>query len=182
MNIKSFKPLATDFLSIGGSLSADTSSIILLSKVNQLHEFSAVKQMLISGYVYKELVSYNNNKNMLYKILFNNNTIRVVKTLPKSIETVNKLSTADASVILLHFEYKTQGILSDDGKICAYCKNNNITYINTPIALYLLLHNRLINYVAFTIALHDVYRLGRYSQSIQDYMKELLHDFSNKKL
>ena len=87
------------------------------------------------------------------------------------------LSTADRSLLLAYEELRPDGILTDDKTLCIYCRKNAIPYINTPMALFVLLYNGLITHNQYVAHLQTLYETGRYGQFVYTYMQELYRSY-----
>ena len=72
---------------------------------------------------------------------------------------------------------KSDGILTDDGDLCKFCKRKKIPYINTPLALFSLAVNKIISYDLFSEKLKEVYELGRYAPFVHEYMNRLIEKY-----
>jgi len=57
--------------------------------------------------------------------------------------------------------------------IIRYCRRNAIPYINTPMALFVLLYNEKISRDQYAATLLKLYDIGRYGQFVRTYMQEL---------
>jgi hypothetical protein len=83
------------------------------------------------------------------------------------------MSVADRSLIQAYDKLKPDGILTDDKSLCLYCRKHTIPYINTPMAVFVLLYNGNLSHDQYTTALRALYDMGRYGQFVRDYMKKL---------
>ena len=74
------------------------------------------------------------------------------------------------------FEFTVTGdktrVLSDDGSVCRFCRDNNIDHINTPMVLLIMLANGLLCEGVFRVKLDEVYRVGWYSAWVKDFVLE----------
>jgi len=153
-----------------GEIIADASSIIYLDKIGLLKKYHEIKTILTPEPIYDELIFKSNSKNY-------SEYIKIVKP-PKSRRMVKENSTIlkypDVTLITIYKTYKTDGILTDDGKICRYCLANNISYINTPMAIFSLKLCNIISLSEFYEKLDEIYEIGRYSKKVRDYMKFII--------
>ncbi len=163
----------------GGTVSADASSILLLSKVGMLEHFAALKRCLVTQEILNEIKNLNYNVKSKH-IIKNVDTLLEVKAYDTTVKlnTISKkVSRADTTVLKLHLTINTQCILTDDGTLCSYCKTNVIPYINTPMALFALLYNNRISLEKYSTVLERTYRRGRYSKGVRDYMTDILDEY-----
>jgi hypothetical protein len=72
-----------------------------------------------------------------------------------------------------------QGVLSDDGKICSYCKACGIPFFNTPMALFSMAVDGMVSYNVFIEKLDEVYKIGRFSEQIRSYLNNLIEEYFN---
>jgi hypothetical protein len=163
-----------------GTIVADTSSLIYLSKLGLLKTYCNLKGVIVPECIFQELLnnrcSEKYKKETDYKKLLSEKKLHVHRgDYQKSpIDLPQTFNRSDASLIHLHFSCNSQGILSDDGKVCSFCKKNNIPYINTLMALYSLLLNKVISFRFFSAKLEEAYRIGRYSRAVRDYMDRVI--------
>ncbi len=163
----------------GGRIVADASSLIYLSKAGVLRHYCRIKDVFVASQIYNELICKNVNKInddiTVYKQLVADNLLNIYKA-PFTKRKSNNLSAPDYLIIELYEHCRAQAVLTDDGKVCRWCKAHNIAYINAPIALLALLYNKMLTYEVFVEKLTEIYRLGRYSQFVFDYMNKLIAD------
>ena len=172
------------FLKKGGRIAADASSLIYLSKMFLLTVYCRFQKVLITEEIYKELVLRPGNGCVRtdetdYEEFFAQKMIEIWNVAGNASDTAQtgkcskKLSDADNSLIRLYRRACAEMVLTDDGMICTYCRNNMIPYINTPVALYSLMLGGVLTLQEFDGKLREVYRLGRYSRYVQAYMTRL---------
>ena len=159
---------------------ADASSIIILSKVSAITKYCLFKKVIVSNQIYDELTGNNISKKYdditMYNILFTNKLLNIFRLPPDTKKNIDRLglTCADASIIELYYISKSQGILTDDGKVCKLCRSRGIPYINSPMALFSLAASNFISFEVFIEKLDGVYTIGRYSKYVYDYMNRLI--------
>ena len=68
-------------------------------------------------------------------------------------------------------------ILSDDKRVCQHCRQNDIPYHNTPMAILTLNLCNIIDLDRFYTKLDEVYKIGRYSDFVKDYMDKMIQRY-----
>jgi len=91
-----------------------------------------------------------------------------------NIENSTALKYPDVTLINFYYLNKPDGILTDDGEICRYCRANKIIFINTPMVILSLKLCNIIGLNVFYEKLDQVYKIGRYSKYVRDYMDKLI--------
>ena len=163
-----------------GMVVADASSIIILSKVSAITKYCLFKNVIVSNQIYDELTGNNISQKYdditMYNILFTNKLLNIFRLPPDTKKHIDRLglTCADASIIELYYKSKSQGILTDDGKVCKLCRSRGIPYINSPMALFSLAASNVISFEVFMEKLDGVYKIGRYSKYVYDYMNRLI--------
>jgi len=164
--------LNNKILLINGYIIADASSIIYMDKINILKLYASFKNILIPGPVFKEL--NGSNLKIDYSI-FVEITNPDIFSKNEKYNRFTGLKYPDKTLIDNYYLQNTDGILTDDGMICKYCKKNNIPYINTPMALFSLKISNIIELDEFYKKLSEVYSLGRYSKFVINYMNDIIN-------
>jgi len=163
-----------------GIVVADASSIIILTKVSAITKYCLFKKVIVSKHIYDELfgktIFHKYDDITIYKRLINNKLLNIFKIPPDTRKNVDMsgLTYADASIIELYYISKSQGILTDDGKVCKLCQSRGIPYINSPMALFSMAASKFISFEVFMEKLEGVYTIGRYSKYVYDYMNKLI--------
>ncbi len=131
-----------DILFKKGEIIADSSSIIYLEKIDLLETYSNFKNILIPEPIFNELIIRNGSTD--YSLY-----LKIIEPLKRPIQNINNstvLKYPDIILIDLYHLINPDGILTDDGKVCKYCRANSIPYINTPMAILSL---KLCNIISF---------------------------------
>lgn len=148
-----------------GNLIADASTIIYLDKLKLLRCYADFKQLLIPKAILKEL----NQKQTTTDYRQYVETITDTRPGPSPHKT-ETLNYPDRLLIISYQQIRADGILTDDGKVCRFCKENNIPYLNTPMCLFSLAINNKISIEKYYEKLAAVYKIGRYSKGIKEFM------------
>ena len=109
----------------------------------------------------------------LYKKLFSDRILPVPAAKISPAQQRASVSAADCSLIQAYDILKPDGILTDDKGLCLYCRKHAIPYINSPMAVFVLLYNGHLTHDEYATALHALYDMGRYGQFVRDYMEKL---------
>lgn len=162
----------------GLKIAADSCSLIFLNRLHLLETYAGVHTIVLTQALYDEIMRVPDNKiitddQALYKKLFSGRALAVpaAKTAPAQQRT--SISAADCSLIQAYDILKPDGILTDDKGLCLYCRKHAIPYINSPMALFVLLYNRHLMHAEYATALQALYDMGRYGQFVHDYMEKL---------
>jgi len=162
-----------DILLNKGNIITDSSSIIYLEKIGLLKTYSNFKNILTPTPIYNELTSLINSIDY-------SQYLEIVEPINRYIININNstiLKYPDISLINLYYQIDSDGILTDDGKVCKYCRANKITYINTPMVIFSLMLCKIIDLNIFYEKLDEVYKIGRYSKYIRDYMDNIIKEW-----
>lgn len=162
----------------GLRIAADSCSLIFLNRLNLLETYAGVHTIVLTQELYDEIIRVPDNKiitddRAVYKKLFSGRVLPVpaAKILPTQQRA--SMSAADHSLIQAYDILKPDGILTDDKGLCLYCLKYAIPYINSPMALFILLYNGNLMHAEYATALHALYDMGRYGQFVRDYMEKL---------
>ena len=164
--------LNNDILLKKGKIIADSCSIIYLEKIDLLETYSDFKNILIPEPIYNELIPRNGSTD--YSLYLN--IIESIKTPLEDIDNSIVLKYPDITLINDYNWLNPDGILTDDGKVCKYCRYNNIPYINTPMVICSLKLCNIIDLYVFYEKLDEVYKVGRYSKSIRNYLDNIIKE------
>jgi hypothetical protein len=162
----------------GLTIAADSCSLIFLNKLHLLETYAGVHTIVLTQALYDEIMHVPDNKiitddQALYKKLFSG------RVLPLSAAEISpthqrlSVSAADCSLIQAYEILNPDGILTDDKGLCLYCRNHAIPYINSPMALFILLYNGRLMHAEYASALQTLYDMGRYGQFVHGYMEKL---------
>ncbi len=172
--------LTTDIpmLQKGITIAADSCSLIFLNTLHLLETYAGVHAIMLTQAIYDEIThkpatTTSTDDLALYKNLFDKRVLSVHATTVSPTHQYSALSAADHSLINAYETLKPDGILTDDKNLCRYCRKNAIPYINTPMAVFVLLYNRHLSRDQYTATLIKLYEIGRYGQFVRDYMQEL---------
>jgi len=155
-------------LNKNGKIVADSSTIIYLEKIGMLKKYAAFKKLLVPKPILNELIQKKTETNYrkLTEILWYDTTdTMAAKFLP--------LTYPDCLLIDGYHRTRADGILTDDGKICKYCKKKEIPYLNTPMCLFSLVVNQIIDRQEYRNKLREVYKIGRYSKAIEKFIEDI---------
>ena len=142
------KPLITSIplLQTGLKIAADSCSLIFLNRLHLLEAYAGVHTLVLTQALYDEIMRVPDNKiitddRALYKKLFSERVLPVPAAKISPAQQRSSVSAADRSLIQAYDILKPDGILTDDKGLCLYCRKHAIPYINTPMALFVLLYN-----------------------------------------
>jgi hypothetical protein len=161
-----------DILLNKGKIIADSSSIIYLEKIDMLETYSDFKNILIPEPIYNELITRNGTTD--YSLYLK--IIRSIKAPIQDIDNSIVLKYPDITLIDYYNRLNSDGILTDDGKVCKYCKYNNIPYINAPMVILSLKLCNIIDLDLFYEKLDEVYKIGRYSKYVRNYLDNIIKE------
>ena len=161
-----------DILLKKGKIIADSSSIIYLEKIDLLETYSDFKNILIPEPIFNELNSQKGSTD--YSLYLK--IIGSIKTPIQNIDNSILLKYPDITLIDYYNSLNSDGILTDDGKVCKYCRDNNIPYINAPMVILSLKLCNIIDLDIFYDKLDEVYKLGRYSKYVRDYLDNIIKE------
>jgi len=165
-------------LSAGRRIAADSCSLIFLNRLHLLEPYARVHRIVLTQALYDEITrapgaAAHAEDRSLYAQLFAGSVL----TVPPRGDSVPQgraaLSAADRTLIQAFYTLKPDGILTDDKKVCLYCRRRGIPFMNTPMALFALLHNGAISRTCYTAALHKLYAMGRYGTFVRRHMEEV---------
>ena len=160
------------------TIAADSCSLIFLNRLNLLEAYAGIHEIVLTQAIYDEITLVPDNTNItdnraLYKKLLDERVLSVSPVTTSPTNPHGALSTADRSLIHAYEALTPDGILTDDKSVCLYCRKNAIPYINTPMALFVLLYNGTVSRDQYITKLHALYDMGRYGQFVCDFMQEL---------
>lgn len=164
-------------LRAGLTIAADSCSLIFLNKLHILEIYAGVHSIVLTPEIYNEITcvsdtAKNTDNRALYKKIFSERVMPVSASEAPTIQPQTSMSAADLSLIKAYEQLKPAGILTDDKRVCNYCRTNAIPYINTPMAAFVLLYNRHLSHDQYTAALQALYTMGRYGQFVRNYMEK----------
>jgi hypothetical protein len=164
------------------TIAADSCSLIFLNRLNILEAYAGIHEIVLTQAIYDEITLAPDNTNItdnraLYKKLLNERVLSVSAVTTSPTNPHGALSAADRSLIHSYKTLKPDGILTDDKGLCRYCREHAIPYINTPMALFVLLYNGTLSRDQYMTKLHALYDMGRYGQFVRDYMQELYSSY-----
>ena len=161
-----------DILLKKGKIIADSSSIIYLEKINLLETYSEFKNILIPEPIFNELITRKVSTD--YSLY-----IKIVGSIKSPIQNIDNsihIKYPDITLIDYYNSLNSDGILTDDGKVCKYCSDNNIPYINVPMVILSLKLCNIIDLDIFYDKLDEVYKIGRYSKYVRNYMDNIIKE------
>ena len=168
------------------TIAADSCSLIFLNRLNILEAYAGIHEIVLTQAIYDEITLAPDTTNItdnraLYKKLLDERVLSVSPVTQSPTNPHGALSAADRSLIHAYETLTPDGILTDDKSVCLYCRKNAIPYINTPMALFVLLYNGTISRDQYMTKLHELYDMGRYGQFVCDYMQELYSKYCRYK-
>ncbi len=168
------------------TIAADSCSLIFLNRLNILEAYAGIHEIVLTQAIYDEITLAPDTTNItdnraLYKKLLDERVLSVSPVTQSPTNPHGALSAADRSLIHAYETLTPDGILTDDKSVCLYCRKNAIPYINTPMALFVLLYNDTISREKYMTKLHALYDMGRYGQFVCDYMQELYSKYCKYK-
>lgn len=169
-------------LRAGLSIAADSCSLIFLNRLHLLETYAGLHTIMLTQALFDEIMRIPDNidsteDRTVYKKMFDEHRVSVHAVAPHPAHQCTALSAADLSLIHAYEMLKPDGILTDDKSLCSYCRKNSIPYINTPIAVFILLYNGRLSHNQYTAVLRALYDMGRYGQFVHDYMEKLYTDY-----
>lgn len=165
-------------LHAGRRIAADSCSLIFLNRLHLLEHYASVHTVVLTQALYDEITrvpctTQPADERALYEKLFAGSVFLVNPEEKPGAGPRAALSCADRTLIHAFYSLSLDGILTDDKKVCLNCRTRNIPYINTPMALFVLLSNGVISHGSYTAALQELYGMGRYGKFVRDHMEEL---------
>ncbi|MDZ7371576.1 MAG: hypothetical protein ONB12_10450 [candidate division KSB1 bacterium] len=151
------------------SFACDTSSLILLHRVNLLETTTAAYRLLVTPNVLAELKRGGFPADHR---LFEQATIsrRPKETAP----AIPGLSSTDAEVIALYHSARADAVLSDDGALLRYCRRSGLPHYCALSLLSLLVADKGLSPRAAENAFSTLIMYGRYSSTVIDQGREML--------
>jgi hypothetical protein len=162
----------------GLTIAADSCSLIFLNRLHLLETYAGVHTIVLTQALYDEIMHVPDNTiitddRTVYTKLFSGRVLAVPAAKTSPAQQRASVSAADCSLIQAYEILKPDGILTDDKSLCLYCRNHAIPYINSPMALFVLLYNGRLMHAEYATALQTLYDMGRYRQFVHDYMEKL---------
>ena len=179
-------------------LGVDTCSLIYLQKTGLLEKFSQRTRLFISDIIYLELCQFpqNEKKRKIHEsrkeffYLIKEKKIQVLSSLSikkKSSEILSKkIHPGEASLLRLFYEGKVGALLTDDGKLAAYCSRHEIPFFNALIAGIFLYKEGILSLSVLKKKLLYLEKTARYQEWIIRYAHSQISEppgsFSNPAL
>ena len=162
----------------GLKIATDSCSLIFLNRLHLLETYAGVHTIVLTQALYDEIMRVPDNKiitddRALYRKLFRGRVLPLPAAKISPSQQRASVSAADRSLIQAYDILKPDGILTDDKCLCLYCRKHTIPYINSPMALFVLLYNGHLMHAEYATALQTLYDMGRYGQFVHDYMEKL---------
>jgi hypothetical protein len=187
MNSRTHAALLTDIplLKPGARIAADSCSLIFLNRLRLLESYTDVHAVLLTQTIYDEITRMPRSTDTaedteLYEKLRTSGKIDVRAADAHPAPAHASLSSADRTLIRAFTTLKPDGMLTDDRALCRYCRAHTIPYINTPIALFILLCNGAITHDQYTDRLHALYSMGRYGHFVRDHMNKVYNQYCSR--
>jgi len=148
----------------------DSSSAILLYRCGAIPALLKCFLVVIPDAVFSELTVPGHDGADYFSSLCVSGDIKILKTHGIPAEKFSgSLHKGEREVVTLFNECKGDFIIIDDGKGSAFCRNNNIPYINALLAVKILHFKRLINDQEYFDAWRWLIGNGRYSAGIIEW-------------
>lgn len=151
----------------------DSSSAILLYKVNLFDLLAEKFKTTITKSVYSELTKTNYPGSDYFtktidqqKLSINNN----ISNDNLKDEKLLHLGDGEKDSILLFLYYKFDFIIIDDRKGAKYCKNYNIPYINALLVPKIFYLSKIISKEKYLQKTKEISSIGRYSDKIIEFV------------
>lgn len=156
---------------------SNTSTLVLLAKVDSLEEFIKISSIIeIPSQVKEEaLFEKDSYYAKLIKKLIQNGQIKVLKVEDKKLERILsefRLDKGEAATYVLFDRKKHQAILTDDGELIKLCKLQNIPFICAMAIIIRLFEKKILTKVKALEKLEELNKIGRYSKEIYEYFKK----------
>jgi len=160
------------------TIAADSCSLIFLNRLNILEAYAGIHEIVLTQAIYDEITRIPDNTKTtddraLYQKLFDARVLSVHAIAAPPVHQCSALSPADLSLLHAYETLKPNGILTDDKNLCRYCREHTIPYINTPMAIFVLLYNGHLSHNQYSDTLLALYEIGRYGQFVRDYMQKI---------
>ena len=156
-------------------LVSNTSTLVLLAKVNSLHTLlDDVKEIAIPKIVYKEFTSKDSFEVLSIKKEIEKKRIIMFDVDKKEYQTVIeqfKLDDGEAAAYALYRKNKGKAILTDDKELIKLCKIENAPFICAMGAVVRLYSKNKVTKEKAQDVLKRLYGYGRYSEDIYDFFK-----------
>lgn len=166
----------------GLTIAADSCSLVFLNRLHLLETYAGVHTIVLTQALYDEIMRVPDNTiitddRAVYTKLFSGRVLAVPAAKISPAQQRASMSAADCSLIHAYETLRPDGILTDDKGLCLYCRKHAIPYINSPIALFVLLYNGHLMHSEYATALQTLYDMGRYGRFVHDYMERLYRSY-----
>jgi predicted nucleic acid-binding protein len=149
------------------SVIIDSSSFILMYKSGVINPLLKFYSAVIPETVFHELTVPGYEGSELFRNLCSEGRIVVCKPDPAKNRVLSEtLHPGERGVISLFYEGKGDYIIIDDRKGGAFCRDNNIPYINALLAVKILFLKQLVTEKEYVSAWAWLVNNGRYSGKI----------------
>ena len=165
-------------LRAGLRIAADSCSLIFLNRLHLLEAYAGLHAIVLTEALYNEITcvpehTITADDRSLYTKLFAGSLVPVTCAGHSGLRSCGAISVADLSLIQAYHTRKPDGILTDDKELCRYCRKHSIPYINTPMAVFVLLYNGRLTHEQYTAKLSSLFAMGRYGKSVRRLMDEI---------
>ena len=144
----------------------DTSSLIILQKVNLLPVAAKTCELCVSRQVWQELLF----EATLIQIREFEQSVTLF-----NIQALTSPVSADKSCLLLYDEQQCHAVLTDDGNILKRCKSQNIAHYCCLSLLSILLKQNALSKHQANMYFDKIVQVGYYSDWVVQTAKELIH-------
>lgn len=151
----------------------DSSSAILLYKCGLIPSLLKQCVPVISGTVFAELTVTGYDGADFFTELCGSGKIKVfTPDAEGSGRFSGSIHAGEREVIALYYEGKGEYVIIDDGRGSAYCRDNNIPYINALLAVKVLFLKNYITETEFAAGWEWLLANGRYSAKVRAWAEE----------
>lgn len=117
--------------------------------------------------VYREVTVSGHTGSDFFSDLCEKGVITVYKTTERFDLSLSFLHEGERGVIDIFYEGKGDFVIMDDGKGGAFCRDNNIPYINALLAVKIMLMKKIVTEAEYADARRWLLKYGRYSEKVK---------------
>lgn len=156
------------------SFISDSSSLILLAKVDLLGLLCKNARIFITQAISEEII-FNSKDSRLIQALISTRQIEVKRI--KEIRFPISLGKGERTALKLFREMEADYLLIDDKKAAIYCKKNSLPYINALLIPHYLRECEAIDEQMMKKKIMFLNEIGRYAEWIKEYVSRNRHLF-----
>ncbi len=155
---------------------SNTSTLILLAKVECLEKFIEVSPLIIIPSQVKEEAMFKKGsyEARLIHQYIEKGKIRVIDVEKKKVEEVMdnfRLDEGEAAAYVMFESKKHNALLTDDGELIKLCKLKGIFFICAMAIILRLYEKEILSKKETLSKLEELNKVGRYSKEIYEYFK-----------